>query len=48
VNETTKPALNPDDLTKATEAAEIELKEEDLSRISGGDGIDVMVYKTKV
>jgi|HubBroStandDraft_1064217.scaffolds.fasta_scaffold1542052_1 hypothetical protein len=36
------PESTPDDLTKTTEPASIELKEDDLKRVSGG------VFKTDI
>jgi len=37
MSEPTKPESKPDDLTKTTEPNSIELTEEDLKRVSGGD-----------
>jgi hypothetical protein len=37
MNEQTKPEANPDDLTKTTETGSIDLTEEELDRVSGGD-----------
>jgi hypothetical protein len=36
MSEQTKPSETPEDLTKTTEPATIELQEEDLNRVSGG------------
>jgi len=38
MSEHTKPEANPDDLTKTTDPGSIDLTEEELSRVSGGDG----------
>lgn len=35
-DQTKQPVATPDDLTKTTEPAAIELQEEDLKRVSGG------------
>ena len=44
MNEQTKPEAKPDDLTKTTETGSIDLTEQELDRVSGGDSSDMFLY----
>jgi hypothetical protein len=45
MSDQTKPVSTPDELTKTTEPAHIELQEEDLNRVSGGSDIKLQPWK---